>query len=297
MKKQDYYQILGVSPEASAEEIKKAYRTLALKYHPDRNSAPDAAEKFKEITAAYGVLIDENKRREYDLYRQLEQEKSARCGYRSQDFRYSPEDIFRDLFTNPLYSTIFQELHRDFSSKGYTFNEEFFKKVFSGYAQVFVTGWWISGFPPEVVVRQRSWGKGLGGDFADLFGLSKEEREEVPVRLLPTSVGLGDRLRQLGQRVKGMLLGRPQHQQLREGALQRASGLDLLYELSISRQESVEGCRKELIFDKGDSAAERLIVTIPAGIGDGTKLRLKGKGKTNSQGEAGDIYLKIKIKG
>lgn len=54
----DYYQILGVSRSATADEIKKAYRKMALKYHPDKNSDPGAEEKFKEIAEAYDVLSD-----------------------------------------------------------------------------------------------------------------------------------------------------------------------------------------------------------------------------------------------
>lgn len=63
----DYYEILGVSKTATSDEIKKAYRTLAFKYHPDRNQGDKAAEeKFKKITEAYDVLSDDSKRRSYD---------------------------------------------------------------------------------------------------------------------------------------------------------------------------------------------------------------------------------------
>src|SRR5260221_2111490 len=64
----DYYEVLGVSKTASAEELKRAYRNLAKKYHPDINKAADAAEKFKEIQGAYDTLSDEGKRRQYDRY-------------------------------------------------------------------------------------------------------------------------------------------------------------------------------------------------------------------------------------
>lgn len=298
MQKQNYYEILGVSPDALADEIKKAYRSLALKYHPDRNPAPDAAERFKEITAAYGVLIDETKRREYDQFQRATQD-SRRAGYgcqqsqsQSQGFRYSQEDIFRDLFNNPFYSTIFQELNREFSKSGYSFNEEFFRKIFSGYAQgVFFTGW--VGFPGGG--RQQNSGS-FSGSFADLFGLSKEETEDVPIKLSPTSAGLKGTLRHWGQSLKGLILSKSgTGHETDSRAIQQAE-LGLSYELSITLQESASGVQKDLLFDKG-GFAERLVVTIPAGITDGTKLRLRGKGKTNSRGETGDIYLTIRVQG
>src|SRR4030095_7267597 len=67
--KRDYYEVLGVQRAATLDDIKKAYRKLALKYHPDKNpNNPDAEEKFKEAAEAYGVLSDEEKRARYDRY-------------------------------------------------------------------------------------------------------------------------------------------------------------------------------------------------------------------------------------
>ncbi|MBO8171425.1 MAG: molecular chaperone DnaJ [Bacillaceae bacterium] len=68
MSKRDYYEVLGVSKDASADEIKKAYRKLARKYHPDVNKSPDAEEKFKEVKEAYDVLSDSQKRANYDQF-------------------------------------------------------------------------------------------------------------------------------------------------------------------------------------------------------------------------------------
>lgn len=84
--KRDYYEILGVDKKAPADEIKTAYRKLAMQFHPDRNKAPDAEEKFKEISEAYAVLSDQNKRQQYDQF-----------GHAGIDMRYSQEDIFRGV--------------------------------------------------------------------------------------------------------------------------------------------------------------------------------------------------------
>jgi molecular chaperone DnaJ len=82
--KRDYYEVLGVSRTASKEEIKDAYRKLAMQYHPDRNKASDAEERFKEISEAYAVLSDDQKRMQYD-----------HLGHAGFDQRYTTEDIFR----------------------------------------------------------------------------------------------------------------------------------------------------------------------------------------------------------
>ena len=66
--KRDYYEVLGVSRNASADDIKKSYRKLAMQCHPDRNASPEATEKFKELSEAYEVLSDDTKRQRYDQF-------------------------------------------------------------------------------------------------------------------------------------------------------------------------------------------------------------------------------------
>lgn len=99
MSKKDYYEVLGVARNASLEEIKQAYRKLALKYHPDKNPNNKVAEeKFKEATEAYEVLCDEDKRRQYDSYGHAG---FSQGGFgNAEGFSSDFSDIFRDFFGN-----------------------------------------------------------------------------------------------------------------------------------------------------------------------------------------------------
>lgn len=92
----DYYEILGIRKNATNDEIKRAYRELALKYHPDRNKSDGATEKFKEINEAYAVLGDPEKRRQYDSF-----------GPDQFNQRFSEEDIFRGFNTEEIFRDIF----------------------------------------------------------------------------------------------------------------------------------------------------------------------------------------------
>src|SRR6266487_729350 len=97
----DYYGLMGLDPDATEEEIRKAYRRLALQWHPDRNpDNPQAADRFKEISEAYAVLIDPAKRHTYDR---------ARAAGATHEFRPNREDLFRDLFADRHASAIFEE--------------------------------------------------------------------------------------------------------------------------------------------------------------------------------------------
>ena len=105
MAKRDYYEVLGISRSASQDEIKKAYRKLALRYHPDKNpdNSKEAEEKFKEVSEAYKVLSDSEKRQIYDQYGHAGLEAEVGAGPGFGGFEFDPFKIFEEVFGRQSY--------------------------------------------------------------------------------------------------------------------------------------------------------------------------------------------------
>src|SRR3989344_554405 len=111
MTKKDYYEILGLKKNAGKEEIKKAYKKLALKHHPDKGGNE---EKFKELSEAYAVLSEDNKRKVYDQF-----------GHQGFDQRYTQEDIFRGVNFDDIFRDIFGQAFGDDEFGGDLFSSFF----------------------------------------------------------------------------------------------------------------------------------------------------------------------------
>lgn len=276
----DYYQILGVGREASPEEIKKAFRQMALECHPDRNPGdPQAEERFKEVSEAYGVLIDPEKRQNYDFIRERGAGRSAGPG-----FRYTQEDIFGDMFRNPSSGDIFSELNREFARMGFRFDPQFFDHLFFGGRGVYFRGV-VFGGPGGIRLES----------FDSRGGFSSQgATNPIPPLeqiFIPKGTGIKGRLVSwAGRKLFGYLLKRIIG---KAGDVAESSDLDLAFALPMGREEASQATVKEVSY-RLDGKTETLRVKIPPGAREGMTLRLRGKGKRQGQ-SVGDLYLKVKL--
>lgn len=275
----DYYKKLGVDKTASAAEIKKAFRKLAVKYHPDKNPGNKAAEdKFKEANEAYAVLSDPEKRKQYDTY--------GEAGF-SQ--RYSQEDIFR----SSNLGDIFKEFGMNFggSGQGGSPFESFFSQTGGG------GGGGCGGAPPP-----------KGQDATMELWVTLEEvatgtertvapggAERVSVKI-PKGIEGGKKLRLTGKGQQSPQGGQPGNLYLRINIQPHKDferkGSNLIFKHNISFSEAVLGTTIKVPTLGGGE----LSVKIPPGMQANSKLRLKGKGLPAPKGGSwGDILVQVEV--
>jgi curved DNA-binding protein CbpA len=268
----DYYRALAVSPEATEDEIRKAYRQLALRWHPDRNQQdPTASDRFKEISEAYAILIDPAKRREYDLVR-----KHGTAG----DFRPNRDTVFRDLFADPRASAVFEELAREFERMGMRVDRHTFHQTLFG-GRTVVTGAVVVVSPLMPVLA--------------LFRLFRAAvrataAPSMPPRApetLPEAAGLVGRFVRVGRRLLGLSA-------TTATAVGTASDRDITVPLHLTAAEARAGGARRVTLAAGQRGHD-VLVRIPPGIRAGTRLRLRGKGRGVPGGPPGDAYLAVEI--
>ncbi len=284
MAAKDYYSILGVAKNASDEEIKKAYRKLAMKYHPDRNpNKKEAEERFKEINEAYAVLSDKEKRKQYDTF-----------GAEGFQQRFTQEDIFRGFDFDEILSGLFGSRgRREFrygGRGGFDFGDLFGKQ--GGYQD--------AGRMPQrgediVYEMSISLEEAASGGEKRISYRKNGKIEEVSVKI-PRGIPSGKKLRLAGKGMGGRNGGPPGDLYLqvsiREHPVFSREGDDLIVEKEINFSDAVLGTTVEVPTLEGVKK-----VKIPSGTQSHTKMRLKGLGISHFQGEGrGDEYVKVTVR-
>ena len=293
----DYYSALGVSKDAGSEEIKKAYRKLALKYHPDRNKGDkESEEKFKEISEAYAVLSDAEKRKQYDNF-----------GAEGFQNRYSSDDIFRGFDFNDVF--------REFGIGGDIFGNMFGGPRSGRRAYSFHTGAQGHGFdfgkdyrnfqgnhPTDVQGKNLSYEMTItlldvasGGEKTVAVDRGEGSYEKIAVKI-PKGINSGQQLRISGKGMSSPFGGppgdllikinvAPHPEYIREGA-------NLTQEKEISFSQAVLGTTIHVTSLEGKA----FTLKVPPGTKNQVRLRLKGHGLPLFRGHGrGDLFVKIVI--
>lgn len=258
----NYYEILGVSENANRDEIKKAFRALAFKYHPDTNPGKEkeSTSMFKEINEAYGVLIDDAKRQDYDTMRKSPFAQSSK----SSNFAYSTNDIFRSTFTN---ANLYTEMERMFRQGGLRFDDDFIRQTFANGSNNFVNFrvYTTPGANPFYQHRQPN-------------------SQNTPAR----KPGFWDKMK--ANIINGLLhLGMKIILNSLSPVQSKTPPLDHHQDLILSPSEAATGCQKEITVDRGGTI-KKVAVKVPPGIREGTRIKLSGMGG-ESRGKHGDLYL------
>ena len=251
--KRDYYEVLGISRSSSDEEIKRAFRKLALEYHPDRNKSDGAADQFKEINEAYQVLTDSDKRAAYDRFGHAGVGQNGAQGFDGYDTFGGFGDIFDAFFGGD--ATRSRTSARRGSDLQYSLTVEFEEAVF--------------GSERPVDLRRTEVCSRCNG--------SRSEPDSSPEVCLDCK-GAGE-IKRSHQSIFGQFM--------QVTTCERCRGEGKIVPNPCTNCDGAGRERRE----------QKLVVSIPAGIENGTQLRLTGEGESGPHGgRAGDLYVSIRIK-
>jgi len=258
--KRDYYEVLGVSRDASIDEIKKAYRDLALKYHPDRNPGnKEAEEKFKEITEAYEVLSDPEKRKIYDTY--------GHAGFGPTGFDWTQD---------------FSRVRMDFSDIFGDIFSDFFEDIFG------------SGFRRERVQTRKTKGSDLE---YRIYITLKEAATGTEKYINISRFDECPECNGTGSKTKKAKITCPSCKGT--GQVVRTSGFITIAQTCPKCKGEGEVLSDPCVNCRGTGRVRnmhKILVKIPAGIENGMSLRLKKEGDIGpNKGERGDLYVTVFI--
>ena len=298
----DYYTTLGVAKGATDDEIKKAYRKLAMQYHPDRNKDnPEAEEKFKEISEAYSVLSDAEKRKQYDTF--------GSAGFKQ---RYSQDDIYRGSDINDIL--------RDMGLGG-----DFFSKIFGGGRGGGFRAYNMGGFGqggPGAGPGMGGYEYGQGGAYGGMPNKGTDLVYELPVSLaevfhgaekmvsyrrsgkvervsvkVPAGIASGQKLRLSGKGDNAPAPGgQPGDLFIKVRVLDddrfKREGDNLETTVDVPFSKAALGGS----VDVGAIDGKNLGVKVPKGAQNGSRMRLKGKGLPRFKGSGhGDLFVRINV--
>ncbi len=289
MSYKDYYSILGVARGAGQEEIQRAYKKLARKYHPDISKEPNAEDRFKELGEAYGVLKDEKKRALYDRHGESWKAVSEgrapppdaeRVKVEFSKEGFNPEE-FGDL--SSIFDAFFGRGFGQQGSAGFNWTQSRVQRE-----------WKIAGTDHEVAVKLTLKQAFSGGEheirLRDL-NTGKEQKLKVQV---PPGVRPGQRLRLAGQGGKGQG-GGPDGDlylliHIKSHPVFRLEEGDLYVSLPLSPWEAALGAGVELT-----TLEETVKIKVPPGSSTGRKIRLRNKGYFKSRAERGDLFAEVRV--
>ena len=259
MAAKDYYEVLGVQKGATKDQIKDAYRKLALQFHPDRNKSPEAEGRFKEISEAYAVLSDDEKRSQYDSF-----------GREGVYQRYSQEDIFRGV-----------DFGEFFRGRGFGGFDDIFSQFFGGVGR---------GRPRQGEDLTYH----LQLNLEDIVQDADREIEIPRSEVCPTCNGSGARAG-TSPRECGTCGGSGQVQKVQStgfARLVRITACDRCGGKGYLIDSPCKECRGSGTVEK----KRKIRIMIPAGVEDGQTLRLRGEGNAGESGiPPGDLYVLVNV--
>ncbi len=258
--KRDYYEVLGVQKGSSKDDIKDAYRKLAMQFHPDRNKDAGAEERFKEISEAYAVLSDDQKRQTYD-----------NLGHQGFDQRYSSEDIFRGADFDSIFRDMgFGDIFRSFfGGGGFQGFEEHNRGQDLAYNLEISLEEAAKGTEKEIEIPRTERCEVCGGSGAN---------PGTSARICPRCGGAG--------KIQNMRkAGFATYVQVSECPTCKGKGKLI--------ESPCTNCHGSGLVRR----RRKITVKVPMGIDEGYQLRLRGEGETPANdGEPGDLYVVVHIK-
>jgi curved DNA-binding protein len=282
MEFKDYYQILGVDADVDAKTLKSVYRKLARKYHPDVSAEEDAEDHFKEVSEAYEVLKDKDKRAEYDTLRQYGGEQGFKPppDWQPGDFQSDSGDyqggfsqFFEDIFGQTQHDSRQGFSQQQFAQRGEDIElilALFLEDAYKGESRTI--SYTVPGFDEQ--------------------GRFSRNKKTLKVTI-PPGVVEGERIRLKGQGAAGIGDAAPGdlylHIKFAEHPLYVVDGANLSLTLPISPWEAALGCKLAVPTLEGT-----INITVPANSQNGKRLRIKGRGLGKAH-QRGELYVVLRI--